>query len=151
MGWIIFGSIVGLIVNIILAGAFSGFAEDKGHEPRAYFWTCFFLGIIGYCMVAALPDLILREKLEKLVPGEYSKKSKSKKKSKATPQTEDNAADAIQQNLSKNMNTDPDEFIKMINETPTDDLRVIIEDQQELYSETELNIIKEILSKRTTV
>ena len=102
-------------------------------------------------MVAALPDLILREKLEKLVPGEYSKKSKSKKKSKATPQTEDNAADAIQQNLSKNMNTDPDEFIKMINETPTDDLRVIIEDQQELYSETELNIIKEILSKRTTV
>ncbi len=67
MGWIIIGVIIALIVQIAFAAVFSNLAYEKGYEGRTYFWVCFFFGTIGYCMVAALPDRILHEKLDAII------------------------------------------------------------------------------------
>ena len=48
--------IVALIVHIALCIKFSAIAYEKGYDSSNYFWACFFLGMIGYVMVAALPD-----------------------------------------------------------------------------------------------
>lgn len=57
---------VALAVQIVIATTFSGYAEDKGHNGTPYFWACFFLGVVGCCMVASLPDLTLHDKLDRL-------------------------------------------------------------------------------------
>lgn len=31
-------------------------AEEKGYHSKKYFWICFWLGLIGYLLVIALPD-----------------------------------------------------------------------------------------------
>lgn len=66
MGWYILGLIIVLIIQGIIAAKFSSIAEEKGYDGSSYFWLCFFLSVIGYCMVAALPDLILHEKIDDL-------------------------------------------------------------------------------------
>ena len=57
-------AIVSLIINILICTKFADIAEDKGYSHSSYFWCCFFLGITGYIMVAALPDLIARGKTQ---------------------------------------------------------------------------------------
>ena len=54
-------AIVGLIIHIALASLFAGYAETKGYEKGAFFALCFFFGVIGYCVVGALPDKVLYE------------------------------------------------------------------------------------------
>ena len=39
-----------------LANQFSAAARQKGHHDRKYFWICFWLGLVGYLLVIALPD-----------------------------------------------------------------------------------------------
>lgn len=55
-----------LIIHIAIATTFADYAEQKGHNKTPYFWACFFLGVAGYCMVAALPDLVLYNKISEL-------------------------------------------------------------------------------------
>ena len=45
-----------LLINIMLALMFKNIAKQKGHYEARYFWIPFFFGIVGYIMVAALPD-----------------------------------------------------------------------------------------------
>jgi hypothetical protein len=52
--------LIAIFVNIILSVKFSEIADEKGYNGKNYFWLCFFLGSIGFIMVAALPDLTLR-------------------------------------------------------------------------------------------
>ena len=54
-------SITILIVQIWFCTVFAEIAEKKGYSKVSYGCVCFFLGIIGYCLVAALPDLYIRE------------------------------------------------------------------------------------------
>ncbi len=57
---------VGLfVVHIIISIAFGGIAAEKGHST-SYGWACFFLGVVGYCWVAALPDLEMRQTLAEI-------------------------------------------------------------------------------------
>ena len=44
-----------LCIAYIAALQYEKIAELKGH--KGYFWYCFLLGIIGWLMVVALPDL----------------------------------------------------------------------------------------------
>ena len=48
--------VVALIIHIAVTIKFSIIATEKGYDGKNYFWVCFFLGTIGFIMVAALPD-----------------------------------------------------------------------------------------------
>ncbi len=39
-----------------IAKVFERAANMKGHNGKPFFWWCFFLGLIGFLMVIALPD-----------------------------------------------------------------------------------------------
>ena len=52
--------VVAILIDMIIAGMFFAVATEKGYFGSRYFWICFFLGIVGYIYVAALPDLRAR-------------------------------------------------------------------------------------------
>lgn len=66
MGWYIFWGIVALIIAGLFAGKFGQIADEKGYNGTAYGWLCFFFGVIGACVVAALPDQMLHAKIDNL-------------------------------------------------------------------------------------
>lgn len=45
-----------LLVNYLIAREYQRIATQKGFPGWRYFWWCFLMGIVGYIMVAALPD-----------------------------------------------------------------------------------------------
>lgn len=49
--------VVVLLLNYYVANCFMTIAEHKGFDDRKYFHICFWLGMVGYLMVVALPDL----------------------------------------------------------------------------------------------
>ena len=66
---VIFGLAVFLFlvfVNMKLSRGMVEAANDKGYcdNDLFIFYICFFLGVLGYMYVAALPDLKLREMLK---------------------------------------------------------------------------------------
>lgn len=52
----IFPIIVFLVVNWFAAGEFYKIAEDKGYHNRKYFWWAFLVPVVGYILIAAMPD-----------------------------------------------------------------------------------------------
>ncbi len=54
--------IVVLIIDYLIAREFYNIARKKGHYEKKYLWLSFLLGIIGHCMVIALPDRGSEEK-----------------------------------------------------------------------------------------
>lgn len=66
MFWKILIVIIVLIIHGAIASTFSDYAEAKGYDKSPYFWACFLLGVAGYCMVAALPDLELYSRLNEI-------------------------------------------------------------------------------------
>lgn len=48
---------VALYIDYLIANEFYNIAKQKGYETKKYFWFCFWLGIVGYLMVIALPNL----------------------------------------------------------------------------------------------
>ncbi len=79
--------------------------------------------------------------------GAKPKKAKEKKKQEAYTE-EDFIRDMEAENESKNA-AEPEDFMAEIMATATGDLELILQDQQELYSEEELAIIKDVLEKRS--
>ena len=51
-----------IYLQYILASFFANVAEEKGYHEKRYFWTPFWLGIVGYLLVIALPDKYARTK-----------------------------------------------------------------------------------------
>lgn len=45
-----------ICLDYFVAKWFFEAAEAKGYHDRKYFWICFWLGVIGYLLVIALPD-----------------------------------------------------------------------------------------------
>lgn len=56
--------VVILILDLILALAANSTAQDKGYDGSKYFHLCFWLGPIGFIVVAGLPDIRTRVKLD---------------------------------------------------------------------------------------
>ena len=50
-----------------LSGEMSRMAEAKGYSRRRYWHICFWLGIVGFLIVIAMPDLKAREQRERLI------------------------------------------------------------------------------------
>lgn len=57
----IIGAIVFLCCDAVIAYAFAGVSDSKGHNGDKYFWFCFLFGIAGYLLVIALPDATKKE------------------------------------------------------------------------------------------
>ena len=53
---IIIASLLALWIDYLIAKQFYLAAKEKGHPQKKYLWICFFLGVIGYLLVVALPD-----------------------------------------------------------------------------------------------
>ena len=45
-----------LMIDWFAAKQFHEIAKMKGHPEKKYFWWCFWIGMIGWPMVIALPD-----------------------------------------------------------------------------------------------
>jgi hypothetical protein len=48
-------SALALWINYLIAREFYNAAEEKGYYDTKYLWICFFLGIVGYLLIIALP------------------------------------------------------------------------------------------------
>ena len=55
-----FCSLIGLALYLwlcyFIAEQFYEAAKAKGYSDKKYFWITFWLGLIGYCLIIALPD-----------------------------------------------------------------------------------------------
>ena len=71
------GYLVGIILILILyyvfAAKFWEAAEAKGYDGSKYKWICFFFGLLGMILVAALPDLTLHNAIAELKNGPASR------------------------------------------------------------------------------
>lgn len=64
-GAIIVMVVISLVVDMVISSLFGMIAEMKGHSRQMYRWICFFLGLPGWIMVAALPDRAKKSKSKK--------------------------------------------------------------------------------------
>ena len=48
--------ICALVLNFFIAKEFQNIAYEKNANDIKYFWWCFWLGIVGWLMVIALPN-----------------------------------------------------------------------------------------------
>ena len=45
-----------IVLNVFIANRFYDAAKAKGYTDKCYFWLSFWLPIVGYLLVIALPD-----------------------------------------------------------------------------------------------
>ena len=67
---IVFG-ILAVLLQWVIAKEFFVAANAKGYHERKYFWFCFYLSLVGYLLIIALPnrgesDSIVSEELPEL-------------------------------------------------------------------------------------
>ena len=67
MGVIVLTGIIALVIQIVVSMKFASIAEEKGYDGTNYGLLCFFLGVIGCCMVASLPDLKMQNTLSDII------------------------------------------------------------------------------------
>ena len=48
--------VIAIVIQYFIAVQFESVAADKGYRDSKYFHFCFWLGIVGYLLVIALPD-----------------------------------------------------------------------------------------------
>lgn len=48
--------VLGIVIAWFAAKEFYEIATMKGYPEKKYFWWCFFVGLVGWPMVIALPD-----------------------------------------------------------------------------------------------
>ena len=66
MGIYVFIGLIALVVHIFMCVQFGGIAAEKGYDSTTYTLLCVFFGVIGYCLVVALPDKEVRNSLESI-------------------------------------------------------------------------------------
>ena len=57
---------VAIAINVAFAMYAGGIAEQKGYSKGNWIAVCIIFGIVGYTLIAALPDLELRATLENI-------------------------------------------------------------------------------------
>lgn len=48
--------VVGIVLDFFISRWFYTAAKEKGHQQKKYFWICFWLGMVGWLLIIALPD-----------------------------------------------------------------------------------------------
>ena len=56
--------VVAFCLNGLLASKASDMAENKGYEKKTWFHMCFWLGLISYIIIAAMPDHVMQKKID---------------------------------------------------------------------------------------
>lgn len=46
-----------LLIRYLISNEFYKAAKMKGHSSKKYLWICFLLGMVGYLLVIALPNI----------------------------------------------------------------------------------------------
>lgn len=64
--WYILIVVVALALDYYLALKAGEIACDKGYEGNKWKWTCFWLGLVGYILVAAMPNLTMQATLKNI-------------------------------------------------------------------------------------
>ena len=59
-------ALVAIAINVAFAMYAGGIAEQKGYSKGNWIAVCIIFGIVGYTLIAALPDLELRATLENI-------------------------------------------------------------------------------------
>ena len=59
-------ALVAIAINVAFAMYAGGIAEQKGYKKENWIAVCIIFGIIGYILIAVLPDLELRATLENI-------------------------------------------------------------------------------------
>lgn len=59
-------ALVAIAINVAFAMYAGGIAEQKGYSKGNWIAVCIIFGIVGYILIAALPDLELRATLENI-------------------------------------------------------------------------------------
>lgn len=59
-------ALVAIAINVAFAMYAGGIAEQKGYSKGNWIAVCIIFGIVGYILIAALPDLELRAALENI-------------------------------------------------------------------------------------
>lgn len=65
--------IIAIIIDAKIAKNMQGIAADKGYEGRKYWHYCFWLGLIGYAMIIAMPDRKAQEQRQAILNKMQSK------------------------------------------------------------------------------
>ena len=55
-----------LAIHFFLASKAGEIADDKGYDGNKWKWICFWLGLTGYILVAAMPDLTMQSTLKEI-------------------------------------------------------------------------------------
>lgn len=84
--FVIVACIIVLAINCYLAALAKDIAADKGYNSSKWSVICFFCGIIGYMLVAALPDLQLRGAIRELTKAIQNSGSDTGSASTSAPQ-----------------------------------------------------------------
>lgn len=71
--FILLGAALVLWIQYLIAKEFYGIAVAKGYNQRKYLWLPFFLGLIGFLLVVALPDRSKQIQVQVQVPAQPTK------------------------------------------------------------------------------
>lgn len=65
---VVLAAVVVIVIDVVIAKKMESVAALKGHGEEVHaFAMCFWLGIVGYIYVAALPDKIQQEQNQKII------------------------------------------------------------------------------------
>lgn len=65
---IVLAAAIAIVFDVVIATKMESVAALKGHGKEVHaFAMCFWLGIVGYIYVAALPDKIRQEQNQKII------------------------------------------------------------------------------------
>ena len=72
IGIFLLALIIALCLHGLLSSKASDIAKDKGYDKQQWFHICFWLGPLGFVLVAAMPDLVMQARQAEA--NEYLKK-----------------------------------------------------------------------------
>lgn len=110
-------ALVAIAINVAFAMYAGGIAEQKGYSKGNWIAVCIIFGIIGYILIAALPDLELRATLENIekklakdknddyLPRSSSSSSSSNRNSSSNSNSSSSSSSSSSSNSNRNSNS----------------------------------------------
>ena len=169
--WESFGKVFGVIIAIVglIVACFTVANTDEGEgESAAVFivtmgqWLLYAsltylvshaVALLISALASITQNTMISANVALLQASKDATKETIQSTQKKTPQKPpvkvETTQDKIEKDLAKNSSGSISDFVKSIKEMSTEDLKLILEDQKDLYSEDEQDIIKAVLDSRS--